>query len=129
MASAGARLERERRTIEAMIGLYCRDHHHHRGGLCDDCATIGAYADRRLDLCPYGPHKPTCVSCPVHCYQPKMRERVKVVMRYAGPRMMKRHPILAVRHILDGRRPAPERPGRRAPREPLSDQKAPAGSR
>ncbi len=129
MSTAGARLARERRTIKAMIAIYCHDHHHHRGGLCDACASLGAYADKRLDLCPYGPGKPTCVHCPVHCYQPRMRESVKDVMRYAGPRMMRYHPILAVRHLLDGRRPAPERPGRRARREPLSDQKAPAGGR
>ena len=33
-----------------------------------------------------------------------MRERVRVVMRTAGPRMIWRHPVLAVRHVLDGRR-------------------------
>jgi len=127
MSSAGARLARERRTIEAMIAIYCREHHRHGSGLCDECATLRAYADRRLDLCPYGPDKPTCVNCSAHCYQPRMRENVKDVMRYAGPRMLKRHPILAVRHLLDGRREAPERPGRRVRREPLSDQQAPAG--
>jgi hypothetical protein len=127
MSSAGARLARERRTIKVMIGLYCRDHHHHGRGLCEACASVAAYADKRLDLCPYGPDKPTCFNCPVHCYQPRMRETVKDVMRYAGPRMMKRHPVLAVRHLLDGRRPVPERPGRGPHREPLSDQIAPAG--
>jgi hypothetical protein len=127
MASTGARLARERRTIKVMIALYCRDHHHHGGGLCEECATLDAYADRRLDLCPFGVDKPTCLNCTMHCYQPRMREHVKDVMRYAGPRMLKRHPVLAVRHLLDGRRPAPERPGRRARRDALSDQKAPAG--
>lgn len=125
--SAGARLARERRTIKAMIALYCRDHHHHERRLCDACAGLAAYADKRLDLCPYGPDKPTCFNCPVHCYQPRMRETVKDVMRYAGPRMMKRHPVLAVRHLLDGRRPIPPRPGRRGEREALSHRKAPAG--
>jgi hypothetical protein len=44
-----------------------------------------------------------------------MRERVRTVMRYAGPRMMWRHPFLALAHLVDGRRPAPlpkaKRPG------------------
>jgi hypothetical protein len=31
-------------------------------------------------------------------------------MRYAGPRMLLRHPVLAVMHVVDGRRPAPPRP-------------------
>jgi hypothetical protein len=30
-----------------------------------------------------------------------MREPIKAVMRYAGPRMMYRHPWLAVRHWFD----------------------------
>ncbi|MDI9444206.1 MAG: nitrous oxide-stimulated promoter family protein [Planctomycetota bacterium] len=38
-----------------------------------------------------------------------MRQRVKEVMQYAGPRMLLRHPVLAVRHLLDNRRkPAPK---------------------
>ena len=32
---------------------------------------------------------------------------MKQVMRYAGPRMLWRHPILAIRHLLDGQRPLP----------------------
>jgi hypothetical protein len=110
-----------------MIRMYCRDHRH-GGDLCDACAGLDAYASKRLDLCPYGPEKPTCVTCPVHCYQPRTRDAIREVMRYAGPRMLKRHPFLAVSHILDGRKPPPERPGRSARREPLSDQKAPAGT-
>jgi hypothetical protein len=36
-----------------------------------------------------------------------MRDHIKLVMRYAGPRMLLRHPILTIRHLLDARRPAP----------------------
>ena len=39
--------------------------------------------------------------------------RVREMMRYAGPRMLWRHPVLAIRHLLDGRRPAPDLPARR----------------
>jgi hypothetical protein len=46
--------------------------------------------------------KPVCVKCPVHCYQRFRREQVKAVMRYAGPRMLWRHPILSLRHWVDG---------------------------
>ncbi len=105
-----ARLARERRTIHAMIALYCRDRHR-AGALCEECATLGAYADQRLDHCVYGAAKPTCANCPIHCYKRSMREHIRAVMRYAGPRMLRRHPVLAALHILDGRRPAPPRPG------------------
>ena len=33
-----------------------------------------------------------------------MREEVREVMRHSGPRMLRRHPLLAVAHLLDGRR-------------------------
>jgi hypothetical protein len=36
-----------------------------------------------------------------------MRERIREVMRYAGPRMPLRHPILSIFHFIDGKRPAP----------------------
>ena len=45
--------------------------------------------------------KSTCGKCLVHCYQPQMRENVKKVMRYAGPRMLFHHPILALQHVMD----------------------------
>ena len=49
------------------------------------------------------------MKCPVHCYEAAMRERVRQVMRYAGPRMLLRHPILALLHLRDERRPLSER--------------------
>ena len=105
------RLRRERATVRAMVEIYCR--HHHRGAVpCADCAVLADYADRRLDRCPYGAEKPTCVNCPIHCYQPEPRERMREVMRFAGPRMLWRRPYLAVMHLLDGWRLAPERPRR-----------------
>jgi len=101
-----SRLARERRTLEAMIGLHCRGRHNTNGPLCDDCAALLDYALCRLDSCPFGTEKTTCARCPVHCYKPAMRARIKEVMRYAGPRMLYRHPILALRHQWDGfRRP------------------------
>jgi len=106
MLGVPGRLNRERRTIAAMVAIYCRDHHHARG-LCENCAALEAYARQRIDRCVYGSEKPTCFNCPVHCYKRDMREAVREVMRYAGPRMLRRHPILAIRHILDGRRAAP----------------------
>jgi hypothetical protein len=37
-----------------------------------------------------------------------MRERVRVAMRYAGPRMLFRHPIMALLHLIDGLRKEPK---------------------
>ncbi len=100
------RLRRERQTVRIMVGLYCA-HHHGTPALCSDCEELAAYADRRLDLCPYGAEKPSCTNCPIHCYRPEPRERMREVMQFAGPRMLARHPYLAIRHLLDERRAAP----------------------
>ena len=108
------RLAREQRTIDAMIAIYCRGHHGRRRGLCPECEGLRAYAEQRLVHCPFEDDKPTCVNCKVHCYRSEMREQVKIVMRYAGPRMLQRHPYLAVMHkLVDARREAPEKPPKR----------------
>ena len=104
------RLARELKTIRAMLRIACHDRHGTSGGLCAECRTLADYAAKRLALCPYGADKPTCVNCKIHCYGPRQREQVRDMMRYAGPRMMLRHPVLAVMHVVDGRRPAPPRP-------------------
>lgn len=107
----GDRLDRERSTVVAMIRLYCRDNHPGED-LCGDCADLVAYAEKRLSRCPFEADKPVCNKCPIHCYRPEIRERVKAVMRYSGPRMLLSHPILAVRHMIDAHREAPP-PSRR----------------
>ena len=103
------RRAREFTMIAAMLRLYCRSHHAApHAGLCEDCAALHDYARRRLERCVFGEAKPTCANCTVHCYKANMRERIRVVMRWAGPRMLWRHPVLALRHMLDGRLPAPK---------------------
>lgn len=114
MATLSRDRERERRTVDLMIELFCRDHHETRDDLCGDCLELRDYARERLEKCPFGDDKPTCAKCPIHCYKKSCRERIQDVMRYSGPRMMTRHPVLAVRHLLDGRKPAPEGPPRRS---------------
>lgn len=91
-------IETELLTIEKMIRLYCRGRHGGRGA-CPECLELLAYAGDRLRKCPHHP-KPACRNCPTHCYSPENRARIKEVMKYAGPRMLLRHPLLALRHYL-----------------------------
>lgn len=107
MEVENARITRERRTIKAMIRIYCRDQHAQAAGLCDDCNDLQGYAMLRLDRCVYASEKPTCAKCPIHCYKKDRREEIRVVMRYAGPKMLLKHPVLAIWHLLDGNRQAP----------------------
>ena len=106
-------LARERRTVREMVGIYCRGHHGEHDPWCAECSELVDYAMCRLDRCPFGEDKPTCAKCPIHCYKPHMRERIREVMRYAGPRMILHHPILAIRHKLDDRAAPPEPPRKR----------------
>ncbi len=93
-----SRIEQEKKTAERMIRLYCRGR---EGGdrLCPECAALLEYARQRLSRCPFGERKPTCRRCPVHCYKPDMRERMRRVMRYAGPRMLLHDPVAALVHL------------------------------
>ena len=96
------RLHREFVTMTKMVEIYCADHHIHGGGmLCPDCDAFLAYAERRLEKCPYGPAKPTCAKCPVHCYKPEPRALASTIMKYSGPRMALKHPWLSLVHFLD----------------------------
>ena len=86
-----------------MVRLYC-SHHHGPGGLCVECAELIDYADRRLDLCPYGAEKPSCTNCPIHCYRPEPRQRM--------------------REVMDDRRPVPPLPERTRSRSDSGDNAA-----
>jgi predicted amidophosphoribosyltransferase len=102
------RINREKLTMTEMMVIYCHDHHHSGGTLCEACNQLLDYARRRLDTCPFQEEKPACNHCSVHCYSKEMRERVQVVMRYAGPKMILRHPLLSFHHMLDKFRDVPE---------------------
>jgi hypothetical protein len=94
------RLDRERETVKKMVSIYCRLNHK-SSSLCNECQELMYYADARLANCPYESDKPACNQCPIHCYRQIEREKIKVVMRFSGPKMIFRHPYLAVMHLID----------------------------
>lgn len=96
------RIEREKQTVELMIRLYCR-RKEKNADLCDECRNLLEYACKRLEHCHYGNQKSACKDCPTHCYAPTHREKIREVMRYAGPRLMLHHPLTAIRHIFADR--------------------------
>ena len=106
-AAAPRRIRRELKTVRAMIGIYCRGRHDTRAELCEECRALWQYTQQRVDRCTFRDDKPTCAKCTVHCFKPARRESIREVMRYAGPRMIRRHPFLTLRHVLDGRKPTP----------------------
>jgi hypothetical protein len=110
MSDEHPRIARERKTVEAMIRMYCADLHNTPQGLCPACDELLAYARERLNKCPYQAGKTTCAKCPIHCYKLAMREQIRAVMRYANPRMIRRHPVMALAHLVDGMRKEPIKP-------------------
>ncbi len=98
-------LAQEKKTIAAMVKMYCRGHHAAgKKQLCQSCEELLEYALQRLDKCPFGEEKGPCGQCTIHCYKPSMRELIQEVMRYSGPRMLARHPRLAIIHLLKKRK-------------------------
>lgn len=108
MKNIANKREWEKSVISEMIALYCAGNHkdrpHNDDGLCEECAELTRYSCARTDRCPNMETKTFCSNCPVHCYKPQMREKIRTVMRYSGPRMLFHHPIHAVRHLYWSKR-------------------------
>lgn len=100
--------QREIRTVGLMIALY--EKYHTETGDNAQYKDLFNYTIKRLERCRFGEDKPACKHCPIHCYQPARREAIKAIMRWSGPRMLLRHPILAIRHLIDDHRPVPDYP-------------------
>lgn len=96
--------EREKRTVAWMIRLYCKKKHGTKQGLCAECQSLNDYAVLRSDKCPFMETKTFCSNCHVHCYKADMREKIREVMRFSGPRMIFSHPIMAIRHVIESKK-------------------------
>lgn len=90
----------EERVLDTMISLYCKKNHGVSGDLCEECKELQQYANSRIERCPFMEEKTFCSNCKVHCYTPVMRERIKEVMRFSGPRMLLYYPHLAIWHLV-----------------------------
>lgn len=99
MKNIESKREKEKQVVGQMISIYCRKNH---GGknLCPECQALMDYAVRRIDKCPFMETKTFCSNCKVHCYKPEMREKIRVVMRFSGPRMLFIHPIITIKHVI-----------------------------
>lgn len=98
----------DKRNLEAvvvteLIQLYCHDKHKGRSknakNMCSECQALDAYAQSRIRQCPFMTSKTFCSNCKVHCYDPEEREAIRQVMRYAGPRLLLKRPILVIHHL------------------------------
>lgn len=104
MTDVERKRRREKKLVSQMIALYCRKQHHTKDGLCARCAALNEYANSRSDKCPFMETKTFCSNCRVHCYKPEMREEIRKVMRFSGPRMVLHHPVPAIRHVIESKK-------------------------
>ena len=104
MSAVETKRQREKKTVALMIKLYCRKKHGTKNELCPDCKALSEYAAMRSDKCPFMESKTFCSNCKAHCYKPEMREKIREVMRYSGPRMIMYHPVMAVRHVIESKK-------------------------
>ncbi len=95
-------IDQEKKTIAKMIRIYCHAHHGTSGAmLCDDCKQLETYTQIRTGNCVFGEQKPACQVCPVHCYSKANRNKIKEVMRFAGPRMIYLAPWYSIFHFFN----------------------------
>lgn len=94
--------DKERKTVALMIEVYCHKKHKTRGDeLCADCKKLTDYATERVKHCPYMANKTFCSCCKTPCYKPDMREQIRRVMRFSGPRMILISPRICIKHKLE----------------------------
>ncbi|MBN2536073.1 MAG: nitrous oxide-stimulated promoter family protein [Spirochaetales bacterium] len=92
-------LKNEKKTVKAMINIYCSAHHNQKNGLCSVCQGIFEYAESKIDCCKFKSRDLVCSECKVHCFRPEIREKIREIMKYSGPKMIWRHPVLALRYL------------------------------
>ena len=104
MSSVEKKRVREQAVVAKMIALYCKKNHKGTGGLCGSCSELLAYSRTRSEKCPFTENKTFCSNCKVHCYNTEMREKIRDVMRFSGPRMILHYPHLAIWHLVCSKR-------------------------
>jgi hypothetical protein len=92
------KIERDKATVRLMVELYCI-HHLTCNVVPEEYKELADYACDRLEHCKYGDAKPACKNCPIHCYAPQQRQRIREIMRWSGPRMIIYSPKALMRHL------------------------------
>lgn len=95
--------ELESTVVTELIALYCQHKHgklsKDEQALCSSCRELNAYAQERISHCPFMETKTFCSNCKVHCYETQKREEIRQVMRYAGPRLLLKRPLMVLHHM------------------------------
>jgi len=107
MSTMQPRIEREQRTVTALIRIHCHGRHHAGPELCAGCTDLQRYVAERMARCVLHDAKPTCATCKARCFAPPQQVRFRAILRYAGPQLFWRQPLLALWHHFDTRHTPP----------------------
>lgn len=92
------RRDQKHQIVSDMVMIYCDGHHKHTLSPCPKCQEVLDYSKFRTSKCPYIKKTLFCSNCPTPCYKPDMKEEMRVIMKYSGPRYFFKHPILVLKH-------------------------------
>ncbi|KEI07505.1 nitrous oxide-stimulated promoter family protein [Clostridium botulinum] len=95
------KIQKEKEIVELMIKIYCRKNHNSKEQLCNECRALKEYAHIRLSKCSFGENKSSCGKCSIHCYKKDMREKIKKVMKFSGPRLIVYSPLALIKHFFN----------------------------
>jgi len=98
----------DKAVIHWMIDYYCKKHHK-SDSICEECSAVLEYALKRIEKCPYGRTKPVCSNCSIHCYKIEMRQRIKIIMKFSGPVIIFRKPVIGIKYLLKKKMYRPEK--------------------
>jgi hypothetical protein len=109
---------RDIKTLITFICVYCRQNHSAEAKvpaqlketdlealagepvvLCEACRKLLVHAVVKRIHCPMNP-KPQCKHCPVHCYHPTYRAKIRDVMRFSGRWLVMRGRLHYLLHLL-----------------------------
>lgn len=96
----------DRDTLLGLFKIYCAHEHADKAegiendSLCPSCRVSLDYSLERTLTCKLKGSGQLCSSCPVHCFEPDQRENIRKIMRFSGPRLIWKSPLLAIRYVL-----------------------------
>ena len=111
--------EKDVKVLANFISIFCRENHRADAKdillikdtrlrqclgnkdlvLCQACSKLFSHGTAKLLLCPYDP-KPMCKKCQTHCYAPGYREKIRDVMKFSGPYLIKHGRLDLMIHYL-----------------------------